>query len=285
MSGKRQSQTKHGDVINRCVCAKLYRVFTAKISADTQIKVADMLFSSFHTLANSLLEPFKEKLQDSITHPFTALKPWPNVDQILHEADRALKVLTVKPYSKRPYPGLNTNDPAKTFTPETRKHVAGLMRINHTGEICAQALYFGQAFGTTNPHNKTLFVHAAQEESDHLAWTAERLESLHAKPSLLNPLWYVGSFGLGALASRLSDQISLDFMAETEHQVENHLNSHLEKLPEQDDTSKAIITQMKIDEIKHGQTAILHGASQLPVFIRHSMATMAKLMKTIAYRI
>ena len=164
-----------------------------------------------------------------------------------------------------------------------RRHSAGLMRVNHVGEVCAQALYEAQALFARHDSTRELFRRAGEEELDHLAWTAERLRELDSRPSLLNPLWYAGAFALGAIAARTGDARSLGFVVETERQVEAHLNGHLKTLPEQDARSRAIVTQMRDDEIAHGAAAKGMGAAELPMLVREGMRAMAKVMTGTAY--
>ena len=159
------------------------------------------------------------------------------------------------------------------------------MRINHVGEICAQALYTAQAYATRNPLLRSQFEHASQEEADHLAWTRQRLDELGSRPSLLNPLWYAGAFGLGLLAGRLGDTVSLGFVVETEKQVEAHLQSHMEKLPANDHASRAIVAQMKDDEARHARAAEAAGAKRMPLPVVGLMRMAAKVMTTVAHRI
>ena len=159
------------------------------------------------------------------------------------------------------------------------------MRVNHVGEVCAQALYAAQALGTKDPALRDHFAKASQEEGDHLAWTRDRLDELGARPSLLNPLWYAGAFGLGLLASQLGDRLSLGFVVETERQVEAHLDSHLERLPESDHESRAIVAQMKDDEAQHASQAESEGAMQLPAPVKALMRSAAKVMTTTAHYI
>jgi ubiquinone biosynthesis monooxygenase Coq7 len=168
---------------------------------------------------------------------------------------------------------------------EHRQHAAGLMRINHAGEVCAQALYAGQAVTARNPDVQAEMQKAANEEIDHLSWCKERLDELQSKPSLLDPFWYAGSFAIGAAAGLAGDGWSLGFLKETERQVEAHLEGHLEKLPPEDARSRAILDQMKIDEAKHAQMAEDSGARDLPPPIRRLMKLTASAMKAVAYRI
>ena len=168
---------------------------------------------------------------------------------------------------------------------EQRRHVAGLMRINHTGEICAQALYAGQAATARSPEVKAEMAHAAEEEIDHLAWCQQRLDELDSQPSVFNPLWYAGSFALGAAAGLAGDGWSLGFLKETENQVEAHLEDHLQRLPDGDARSNAILAQMKEDEAKHAQMAEDSGAYDLPAPVKDAMRVAANFMKAIAYRL
>jgi ubiquinone biosynthesis monooxygenase Coq7 len=158
------------------------------------------------------------------------------------------------------------------------------MRVNHVGEVCAQALYNAQALGTRNPTLRRQFEHAAREETDHLAWTQQRLTELNARPSLLNPLWYAGSFAIGLLAAGRGDAVSLGFVVETERQVEQHLEGHLRRLPDADAASRAIVRQMQADEIRHGAQAQAAGAARLPAPVRWAMR-LAVVMTTTAHRI
>lgn len=221
-------------------------------------------------------------------------------DQLLASADTALRTLFAKPRAARPIPTwssekvnpqLNTNAASQStaLTEPERRHAAGLMRVNHVGEVCAQALYSAQALMAKTDIQRTMFEHAAREETDHLAWTAERLAELNARPSLLNPLWYAGSFALGLIAGRLGDRASLGFVVETERQVEAHLASHLQSdahgLPANDLASRAIAAQMRLDEAAHGMAAQEAGAVEMPAFVKASMGAAAKVMTTTAYRI
>ncbi|GLR27210.1 2-nonaprenyl-3-methyl-6-methoxy-1,4-benzoquinol hydroxylase [Limnobacter litoralis] len=213
-------------------------------------------------------------------------KPFPpTLDSFISEADRALKILAAPATAQRQSPAdcLGTND--TVFDEGTKRSIIGMMRVNHVGEICAQALYQAQAMSTNDPEKKTLFKLAAQEENDHLAWTQERLKALGGRPSLLNPLWYGGAFALGLVAGQMGEAVSLGFMAETEKQVEQHLDSHLKRLPEEDRASRAIVEQMKQDEIEHGQTARDHGGQDLPLPIKLAMRAMSKVMTTLADKI
>lgn len=206
------------------------------------------------------------------------------VDRLLSGACRALSTLSGATHSGRPLP-VAGGDPADPVDPNERRLSAALMRVNHVGEICAQALYEGQAAATTDPRLAEEFREAAREEGDHLAWTRERLRELGASPSLLNPLWYGGALLLGLVAGRAGDRLSLGFMAETERQVEAHLAGHLERLPASDLRSRAIVVAMKDDEVRHGQTALRLGGAELPPPVRAAMRASAKLMTSTAHYI
>lgn len=205
------------------------------------------------------------------------------MDALLNAADSALRTLFAKPHASRNCPTLAAESTALSVSD---KALAGaLMRVNHVGEVCAQALYASQALSTRNPVLRQQFLEASKEEGDHLAWTRERLDELGARPSLLNPLWYAGAFGMGLLAGRLGDKISLGFVVETERQVEAHLASHLERLPEGDHASRAIVAQMKDDEARHAQDAQGAGALALPAPVKALMRSAAKVMTTTAHYI
>lgn len=175
--------------------------------------------------------------------------------------------------------------PEVVMEEDNRKHAAGLMRINHAGEVCAQALYAGQAVTARNPSLQADLKQAANEEIDHLSWCKNRLDELDSKPSLLDPLWYAGSFAIGAVAGLTGDGWSLGFLKETENQVEAHLEGHIEKLPPEDARSRAILDQMKIDEAKHAQMAEDSGAYDLPRPVKRLMKITAGAMKAVAYRV
>ncbi len=166
-----------------------------------------------------------------------------------------------------------------------KKESAALMRVNHVGEVCAQALYTAQAFATKNEALRAHFIRASAEETNHLAWTEARLKELDDRPSLLNPLWYAGAFGIGLLAGRLGDRVSLGFVVETENQVEAHLDSHLSRLPVGDHASRAIVAQMKEDEARHALDAQELGAIDLPAPVKGLMTLAAKVMTSVAHRI
>jgi len=206
-----------------------------------------------------------------------------NIDDAIVAFDRALRTLVAGSATVRPYPAERV-DPV-TLSPADSAHAAGLMRVNHTGEICAQALYSGQALTSTNPELKSKLDGAAREEIEHLAWTERRLDELGSRTSLLNPLWYAGSFAIGALAGLAGDRWNLGFLSETERQVEQHLGSHLDRLPTDDSRSRAIVAQMRNDEAGHAQMAEDSGAARLPLPIRTAMRLTAKVMTTTTYRI
>jgi 3-demethoxyubiquinol 3-hydroxylase len=207
----------------------------------------------------------------------------PTLDIVLNTADNALRTLFAKPGARRTCPTVPEHD--TELTTQDKGLAGALMRVNHVGEVCAQALYAAQALGTRDAVLREQFIKASREEGDHLAWTRERLDELGARPSLLNPLWYAGAFGLGLVASRLGDRLSLGFVVETERQVEAHLASHLERLPEGDHESRAIVAQMKDDEAAHALAAENAGALQLPAPVKALMRSAAKVMTTVAHRI
>jgi len=203
------------------------------------------------------------------------------LDTALNAADGALRTLFAAPRASRPCP---TVPGEKTELALQDKALSGaLMRVNHVGEVCAQALYAAQALGTRDPALREHFLEASREEGDHLAWTKARLDELGARPSLLNPLWYAGAFGLGLVASRLGDRLSLGFVVETERQVEAHLAGHLERLPQGDHESRAIVAQMKDDEALHAREAEQAGALQLPEPVKALMRSAARVMTTTAH--
>lgn len=199
-------------------------------------------------------------------------------DQVLISTDRALKALFAKPRASRPVPG-SAQAPAALAG---RGSAAALMRINHAGEIAAQGLYHGQALVARDPAIRSLLEQAGREETDHLAWCEQRLRELHDRPSLLDPIWYVGSFSIGVVAGLASDKVNLGFVAETERQVERHLDSHLAQLPPDDARSRAILMQMRSDEQVHGELARRAGGAELPAIMRKAMQLAAKVMTTTA---
>jgi ubiquinone biosynthesis monooxygenase Coq7 len=203
-------------------------------------------------------------------------------DELIIGFDRALRTLAGTASSQRPNPAVNL--PEETLTPEERRHAGGLMRVNHTGEVCAQALYQAQALTARDPQLRRRFALAAREEADHLAWTQERLAELGDRTSYANPLWYAGSFAMGLIAGVGGDRANLGFVVETERQVEEHLTDHMDRLPQADARSRAIVAAMRDDEARHGAAARDAGASELPLPIRALMRATAKLMTLTAYR-
>jgi ubiquinone biosynthesis monooxygenase Coq7 len=205
-------------------------------------------------------------------------------DRVLVEIERALgTALSATPEAGRPSPAAGVG--AAPLEESERRHAAGLMRVNHTGEVCAQALYSGQAAVARDAATREQLLGAAAEETDHLAWCDERLKELASRPSLLNPLWYGGSFAIGAIAALVDDRVSLGFVVETERQVEAHLGEHLDKLPAADARSRAIVKQMQEDEARHGRMAKAAGGIDLPPPIPTLMRLAAGVMKAVAYRI
>ena len=204
------------------------------------------------------------------------------IDQFISQADHALRTVLGKPgVTERPDPAI---DVTRTKLSETeRKQSAGLMRVNHSGEVSAQALYQGQALTARLEAVRASMERAAQEENDHLAWTENRLDELGSHKSILNPLWYAGSFAIGACAGAIGDKWSLGFVAETEHQVIRHLDDHLNKLPASDVRSRAILEQMKEDEAHHATLALEGGGAELPWPVKKIMQAMSKVMTTTAY--
>jgi ubiquinone biosynthesis monooxygenase Coq7 len=204
-------------------------------------------------------------------------------DQLIAGFDQALRVVSGVAQAQRENPAQSLQD--QDLSAQEKRHSAGLMRINHVGEVCAQALYNAQARFAKNPEIRQKFIQAGQEEEDHLAWTAERLQELGANISVLNPVWYAGSYALGAVAATLGDARSLGFVVETERQVEAHLASHLQQLPVEDVKSRAIVEQMRQDEAAHGAQAQALGASETPRPVQKLMEAMAKVMTSSAYYI
>jgi ubiquinone biosynthesis monooxygenase Coq7 len=204
-------------------------------------------------------------------------------DSVIIEFDRALRTLFASARSVRPVPG--DTQPELGLDIRQRHHVVGLMRVNHCGEICAQALYQGQSLTSRDPAVREALRGAANEETEHLAWTERRIDELGGRKSLLNPLWYVGSLTLGLVAGALGDKWNLGFLAETERQVEAHLDGHLRSLPEGDLRSRAIVDQMRLDEIQHAETAVRYGAAELPELVKTAMKLMAKIMTGTSYRL
>ena len=211
-------------------------------------------------------------------------------DHLMNAVDIALRTLFATPKASRDCATVPlTETPPQPMNSQEQLLAGALMRVNHTGEVCAQALYNAQALGarlfTGNEALARRFELAGREESDHLAWTQQRLDELHARRSLLTPIWYAGSFGLGLLASRMGERASLGFVVETERQVEAHLAGHLEALPLQDHASRAVVAQMKADEARHAREAQQAGALELPGLVKSSMKAMARVMTTVSHRI
>lgn len=208
-----------------------------------------------------------------------------SIDSFIIKLDEGLRNIHLKPKCDRPSPSAKCDEGFAQNDVEQRKLAASLMRINHVGEVCAQALYQGQALTSRSETVKRKMQEAANEEIDHLNWCHERIEELDDHLSYLNPLWYAGSLGIGVAAGLAGDKWSLGFLAETEHQVAEHLRSHLEKLPESDKKSRAIIEQMIIDETKHADMAIAEGANELPDAVKTAMRSIAKIMTAVAAKI
>ena len=206
------------------------------------------------------------------------------IDRLLLQADTALRTLIPNSnHASRPSPA--TLEPISTLDAQQTRHIAGLMRINHTGEVCAQALYQGQALTASLPDLREKMEQAAKEEIDHLVWCEQRIKELGSHTSLLNPLFYGLSFGIGAAAGAISDKISLGFVAATEDQVCKHLDDHLQQIPESDRKSRAILEQMRIDEEEHASSALEAGGYRFPAPIKFGMSLMAKIMTSSTYRI
>ena len=206
------------------------------------------------------------------------------IDRLIIEFDTALRSVVGGANAQRPTPDSEQSSKS-VLDAQERKHAAGLMRVNHVGEVCAQALYQSQKLVARNPQIQQMLSHSGQEEMDHLAWCETRLQELGSHTSYLNPFWYAGSFAIGLAAGLAGDKWSLGFVAETEKQVENHLESHLEKLPPEDHRSRAIVEQMRVDEIEHGQAALQAGGVVLPEPIQKMMQAMSKVMTKTAYKI
>ncbi len=210
--------------------------------------------------------------------------PNSHIDRLLSCADNALRTLSGTYAASRTSP----SDPEETeseLSPEQRRLSGALMRVNHVGEVCAQALYNAQSLASPDAALRRQFEHAARDETDHLAWTHERLNQLDAHASVLNPLWYAGAFGIGLLAGALGREVSLGFVVETERQVEQHLQSHLHRLPSEDRASRAIVMQMQADEARHAAQARSAGARELPAPARWAMRAVAKVMTRTAHHI
>ncbi|HSH98211.1 MAG: 2-polyprenyl-3-methyl-6-methoxy-1,4-benzoquinone monooxygenase [Methylophilaceae bacterium] len=203
------------------------------------------------------------------------------LDRLIIELDKGLRTLLAEAHSTRQHPDRDFAE--VPLERAEKKHAAALMRVNHSGEVCAQALYSGQSLTAKNPATVEALKEAAKEETEHLAWCEERIKSLGGRTSALNPLWYAGSFTMGAIAGALGDKWNLGFLAETELQVEKHLKSHLDSLPAQDTKSRVIVEQMQTDEAKHAATAYEHGAAELPKPIKSGMQLISKLMTRTSY--
>ncbi len=206
-----------------------------------------------------------------------------DIDRLIIGFDRALRTLCGPAVSLRPVPGENLPNPE--LSAAEKRHAAALMRVNHSGEVCAQALYQGQVLTVRDDEIRKTLESAAAEETEHLAWTAQRIGELGGRVSVLNPFFYAGSFAIGALTGLLGDKWNMGFLTETERQVEGHLDGHLEQLPAQDEKSRAIVAQMKEDEARHADTALAHGAEQLPEPVKLAMRISSRLMTVSAYRV
>jgi len=227
-----------------------------------------------------MAKPASRQHNDSMNTLHTSSRAATPIDAVMQRLDQLLKSALGPHVAGRPYPAEGIAE--TVIDPATRKRIAGLIRVNHAGEICAQALYHGQALTARTSSVRDSLALSAREETDHLAWCAQRLEELGDHPSLLDPVWYAGSFAIGALAGISGDQRSLGFVAETENQVIEHLQSHLAKLPEDDARSRALITQMMEDEARHGGHALQNGGVLPPLPIRMMMKFTAKIMTTTA---
>jgi ubiquinone biosynthesis monooxygenase Coq7 len=204
-------------------------------------------------------------------------------DQLIAQFDRALRTVSGVAEASRPSPA--DASPEAQLDAEERRHAAALMRVNHVGEVCAQALYQGQALTARDPHARQALERAAREEEDHLAWSAQRVAELGGRTSLLNPLWYAGSFAIGTVAGALGDRWNLGFLAETERQVEEHLSGHLARLPQEDVRTRSVVEAMRADEARHRDSALELGAAELPRPVKRAMRLAAGLMTRIAYRV
>lgn len=203
------------------------------------------------------------------------------LDRLIIEFDKSLRTLLAEPYSARPYPAHDQID--STLESDEKHRSAALMRINHCGEVCAQALYNGQALTASNPDTTNALKQASMEETEHLAWCENRIKELGGRKSLLNPFFYTSSFALGAVAGLLGDKWNLGFLAETERQVGKHLAEHLTQLPEQDAKSRAVLKQMQLDEARHAESAMQHGGTELPKPVKSLMHALSKIMTKTAY--
>lgn len=206
-----------------------------------------------------------------------------NIDRLIAEFDRALRTVSSVAEPSRLSPAAAL--PEAELSEHDRRHAAALMRVNHVGEVCAQALYQGQALTARDPHARRALERAAREEEDHLAWSAQRVDELGGRTSLLNPVWYAGAFTIGTVAGVLGDRWNLGFLAETERQVEEHLSGHLERLPEKDERTRTLVEAMRADEARHRDTAVRLGAAALPAPVKLAMRFASGLMTRIAYRV
>jgi ubiquinone biosynthesis monooxygenase Coq7 len=215
--------------------------------------------------------------------PMSAGQVLDAIDRAIIELDRALRTVAGAHAARRPSPAESVAE--SDLDAEQRAHAAALMRVNHVGEVCAQALYQGQALTARNDSVKESLGRAAQEEEDHLAWSADRIRELGGRASLLNPVWYAGALAMGMAAGALGDRWNLAFLAETEHQVEEHLGGHLARLAPQDARTRSVVEGMRADEARHRQTAVALGAAELPHAAKVAMRVLAKVMTTVAYRV
>ncbi|MDR3427203.1 2-polyprenyl-3-methyl-6-methoxy-1,4-benzoquinone monooxygenase [Silvimonas sp.] len=215
--------------------------------------------------------------------PLPKLPALPSVDRLINEFDVMLRTLAAPAISERAHPDAHIDEAEMSEADKT--HAAGLMRVNHSGEVCAQALYQGQGLTARDPKAREALKQAAHEEVEHLAWTERRLQELGSRPSLLNPFWYAGSLAMGVAAGVIGDKWNLGFLAETERQVGAHLQSHLHTLPQQDAKSRAVVEQMHTDELGHAEQAVQLGAAPLPAPVAGLMATTSKVMTSLSYRL
>jgi 3-demethoxyubiquinol 3-hydroxylase len=204
-----------------------------------------------------------------------------DIDRLIVSFDRGLRTLFGPAVSSREVPGAELPEPE--MSDADRQHAAALMRINHTGEVCAQALYQGQALTARSATARSALERAALEETEHLAWTSRRIDELDGRKSLLNPLFYAGSFAMGAASGLLGDRFNLGFLAETERQVVEHLDGHLKELPREDAKSRTVVEEMRLDEARHATTAHQHGAAELPLPVRGLMRIASKVMTKTTY--
>ncbi len=237
----------------------------------------------YQHLSSNNPEPFTDKFA-FFTPQWLIVYTRKMINDLILATDSALRTLWAEPRASRPNPAALVNE--IQLNEAERRQAGALMRINHVGEVCAQALYTGQALACKNPALRAQLAEASREETDHLAWTQQRLNDLNDRPSLLNPLWYAGAFAIGFAAGKLGgDQVSLGFVVETERQVEAHLQSHMDLLPAADTASRAIVSQMKADEMAHAQMAQRAGAVELPAPVKALMQAAAKVMTTVAHRV